>query len=207
MTSLATTHITPELCNSFVRQQTKLCGDNHPACPSITVEKMPKRVIDVSPYEPEIPFGLVYPRLIATKGLTDPWVTLSYCWGSDGSMVTATKASISGFMEKIDVSALPKTFQDAIMVVKAIGHRYLCKLFDLSYCCDVNLTFAGIDALCIIQVSTCLCQSEDFCLEKEATRQYFHSLFVKQVISFLRRLSLAYKKVSRLSVFNHTHRI
>ena len=63
------------------------------------------------------------------------YFALSYCWGTDRGKTVAktTRETLLPFHDQIDVKALPKTFQDAIQVVRSLGYRYL-----------------WIDSLCIV---------------------------------------------------------
>ncbi|KAH6718373.1 heterokaryon incompatibility protein-domain-containing protein, partial [Leptodontidium sp. MPI-SDFR-AT-0119] len=62
------------------------------------------------------------------------YVTLSYCWGDLSSMSTTTKSSLKARLENIAWNDLPKTFQDAISLVRKLKIEYI-----------------GIDSLCIVQ--------------------------------------------------------
>lgn len=61
------------------------------------------------------------------------YVSLSHCWGSV-MPIRLLKSNIDSFMNGIELEALPKTFQDAIVVTRHLGVRYI-----------------WIDSLCIIQ--------------------------------------------------------
>ena len=67
-----------------------------------------------------------------------PYATLSHCWGpiEERKPLQLTLANWSTLTKRIPIASLPRTFQDAILVVKNIGVRYL-----------------WIDSLCIIQDS------------------------------------------------------
>ncbi|KAF2116106.1 heterokaryon incompatibility protein-domain-containing protein [Lophiotrema nucula] len=62
------------------------------------------------------------------------YVALSYCWGKEGNPLRATKSSLSQLQQQITWQTIPKTIQDAIIVVRRMGYSYL-----------------WVDALCIIQ--------------------------------------------------------
>lgn len=65
----------------------------------------------------------------------EPYIALSYCWGTLGQQVLATKETVTKFMERgIQLSNLPKTIQDAVVVTRRLG-----------------IPFLWVDALCIIQ--------------------------------------------------------
>jgi len=72
---------------------------------------------------------------ISESGQMAPYATLSYCWGGD-QLFKTTAENFLLMQESLDYNSLPKTIQDAILVTRQIGLRYL-----------------WIDALCIIQDS------------------------------------------------------
>jgi hypothetical protein len=61
------------------------------------------------------------------------WIALSYRWG-DSSPFSTTQQNLRSHVEGMKLTALPRTFQDAIKVTRALGYNYL-----------------WIDSLCIIQ--------------------------------------------------------
>jgi Heterokaryon incompatibility protein (HET) len=85
--------------------------------------RLPTRVIDVT-YE--------NPRLVESQGETSQYVALSHCWGKSKTVVTNT-CTLSSRKKGIEFYSLPKTFQDAIIVTRRLGYRYL-----------------WIDSLCIV---------------------------------------------------------
>lgn len=95
---------------------------------------LPTRVIDVGPSD-----GSMSPRLWQTKGASGHYTALSYCWGtsskSDRSYLTTTE-TLEKHLDDIPWNLLPRTLQDAIMLTRAVGIRYL-----------------WVDSLCIIQDS------------------------------------------------------
>ena len=64
-----------------------------------------------------------------------PYVALSHCWGNKPTL-TSTISTLPAHKEKILFSTMPKTFQDAVTITKALGVSYL-----------------WIDSLCIVQDS------------------------------------------------------
>lgn len=66
---------------------------------------------------------------------TPEYLTLSYCCGKK-EFPCLTKETLSTFIERIDVNALPATLREAIQVTRRLGHSYI-----------------WIDALCILQDS------------------------------------------------------
>ena len=64
------------------------------------------------------------------------YLTLSYCWGrtSNDAPWLTKKDRFAAYEKKIQMNDLPKTIYDAVIVVRAIGERYL-----------------WVDSLCIVQ--------------------------------------------------------
>jgi hypothetical protein len=102
----------------------------HPRCGPPSESRLPTRVIEVSSaHSPRSS------RLLSTKGLHSKYAALSYCWGANQLGVT-TKANLDCRLLALDVKALSKTIQEAIVTTQRIGLRYL-----------------WVDAICIIQDS------------------------------------------------------
>lgn len=102
------------------------CGD-HVDCSIASDVLLPTRVIEVLPVS-----GKPGPRLLVTNGLKGRYNTLSYCWGTQSTVLTNN--NLAQFQEEIDLSTLSKTIQDAIEVTISLGVPYL-----------------WIDAMCILQ--------------------------------------------------------
>lgn len=88
----------------------------------------PKRLLDVGRVTAPI-------RIIDTQGKSFQYASLSHCWGT-GPTLTATKSNWQKLCSKIPFEALPPLFQDAIVITRQLGLRYI-----------------WIDSLCIIQDS------------------------------------------------------
>jgi hypothetical protein len=63
----------------------------------------------------------------------EQYATLSHCWGK-ARVIQTTKENLALRMQVIEWDHLPKTFQDAVAIVQALGVRFL-----------------WIDSLCIVQ--------------------------------------------------------
>ncbi|KAK3954261.1 heterokaryon incompatibility protein-domain-containing protein [Pseudoneurospora amorphoporcata] len=128
----------------FIQSCLLACNENHKNC-SMPPPQSPTRLIDVQPQ------GLrpTHVRLVETRSpppsradleaqratATFPYIALSYCWGTGKTLTTKTdnfSALKAGFL----LSSLPQTLQDAVIMTRKIGQRYI-----------------WIDALCIIQDS------------------------------------------------------
>ncbi|KAK5125024.1 hypothetical protein LTR85_001215 [Meristemomyces frigidus] len=107
------------------------CQLTHSACPRATEGRLPRRVIDVG-----ASFTLSEPYLVETDGSgTARYITLSHCWGGHVALTTTT-ATLKDRKHAIPMSALPKTFADAVEITRRLHVRYL-----------------WVDSLCILQDS------------------------------------------------------
>lgn len=99
---------------------------------------MPSRLIDVG-----LNKGSEQPRLFVLdrddssvlQAAWRPYLTLSHCWG-ESHVLKLVQANIDELRRSLPVKSLPKTFQDAFEVTRALGYQYL-----------------WIDSLCIVQDS------------------------------------------------------
>ena len=116
------------------------CKQTHPGCRArfATVDSIDENI------PPELPARAIeikedkhinHVRLVETNGVHANYVTLSHCWGpQENRPLTTTKDNLQKHLEGISWNSLPKTFQDAIIVTREVGFKYL-----------------WIDALCILQ--------------------------------------------------------
>lgn len=114
----------------------KVCSKDHAKCHRKKLAVLPTRVIDVG-----LANGSIDPRLIVTNGETNPYIALSHCWGRPPKSAVPKNArtvstNFESMLAGIPIDSVPRNFQDAIEIVRALGLRYL-----------------WIDALCIIQDS------------------------------------------------------
>ena len=79
--------------------------------------------------------GTREPFLLETEGMKGEYLTLSHCWGK-AQIKTTKLCNLSSHKERIRLADLCANFQDAILVTRNLGFRYL-----------------WIDSLCIIQDS------------------------------------------------------
>ncbi|KAK4449687.1 heterokaryon incompatibility protein-domain-containing protein [Podospora aff. communis PSN243] len=124
--------INPDPFDKSCLEQTRVwlqdCLHNHDACKTTEPKQLPTRVIDVgSAALVDIPF------LYVSKGERLPYATLSYCWGDSENKCRTTQETIHRFQQGIGLE-LPATFQDAVILTRHLGIRYL-----------------WIEALCIVQ--------------------------------------------------------
>ncbi|KAK0714054.1 hypothetical protein B0T26DRAFT_651353, partial [Lasiosphaeria miniovina] len=92
------------------------------------VPRLPGRVLDVGP-----PDGSAEPRLyISDPSSSAAYAALSHCWGKT-QILTTRRGNIDHHREHVPFSALSRTFQDAVIITRRLGLRYL-----------------WIDSLCIV---------------------------------------------------------
>lgn len=89
---------------------------------------LPTRLLDLS----EDPNAQVV-SLLETGGRAGKYIALSHCWGLSHRLTT-TKSTLSAHINGISISALPRTFQDAIQLARRLDVR-----------------FVWIDSLCVVQ--------------------------------------------------------
>ncbi|KAF1844818.1 HET-domain-containing protein [Cucurbitaria berberidis CBS 394.84] len=106
---------------------------HHTLCPTMaTPSRLPLRVLDVS-----IP-GTQDVRLLQNNNENGYYASLSHCWGSEKPLQTTLNPNtLTSHLQGIQWEALPKTFQEAVIVTRMFGIQYL-----------------WIDSLCIIQDDT-----------------------------------------------------
>lgn len=112
-------------CLSLAKTWFDDCLREHPQCRKKTTPFLPHRVIDVKGDR----LRLFTPRSDAMGH----WIALSHCWGSTNTFKTTLEMLESHHLG-IEWEELPKTFQDAVTVARALEVDYL-----------------WIDSLCIIQ--------------------------------------------------------
>ncbi|RSL74999.1 hypothetical protein CEP51_011277 [Fusarium floridanum] len=148
LTGDTSTSTSLNLAQSWIQE----CETAHGQCGSGRDVSFPKRCLDVAPIN--IPDGSAV-QLVETHGKTGSYVCLSHCWGKD-KLITTTSQTIATHFNKIPLTALPKTFRDAVTLTRSLGLRYL-----------------WIDSLCIIQDST-----EDWQIESSKMADIYHDSFL-----------------------------
>lgn len=103
---------------------------SHENCPPQAAVPLPTRLIEISQNSGECRLHRSFP------GEKGHYVTLSHCWGPDGVRCLLKKANHEQLQSTIDTDNLPRSLQDAIIITRRLGFRFL-----------------WIDALCIIQDS------------------------------------------------------
>ena len=106
------------------------CNQLHKDCQNSnsTDPILPTRVLDIGATN-----GSCQLRLLKTHGLNGQYIALSHCWGLNRHIVTNLD-NLELHEQRIPYESLPKTFQDAVVITRSVGIRYI-----------------WIDSLCIVQ--------------------------------------------------------
>ncbi|KAF2145570.1 uncharacterized protein K452DRAFT_220655 [Aplosporella prunicola CBS 121167] len=91
-----------------------------PELPGYPNPKLPGQLVDLTGPQPRF-------IMTRTEKLDGPraCATLSHCWRANPALSTLTATNPEEMRRSIAVSALPKPFQDAIVVVERPSIRYL----------------------------------------------------------------------------------
>lgn len=114
----------------------KECLEHHVSCNRSSERPfLPTRLVNVGCLSDD---GGTKCKLVLREEITpeERYATLSHCWGSSPIKKKLIISKIEDMRAGVSVSELPRTFQDAIVVARKLGLRYL-----------------WIDSLCIIQDS------------------------------------------------------
>jgi hypothetical protein len=90
-------------------------------------------------------------KLVETNGRQEPYIALSYVWGSGESCPRLTESTLNTFRNGVAVTQMPKTFRDAWIVCESLMVKYL-----------------WVDALCILSdndddtISEVLCMADTY---------------------------------------------
>ncbi|PVI02305.1 HET-domain-containing protein [Periconia macrospinosa] len=111
------------------------CKNEHQACEAQIVlphnRILPARILNISQCRDTEDVVLVDPS--TAEGSLN-YLALSHCWGKDGVPIRTTTDNLIEHEKGLGIPLLPRTFQDAVRIGRALGYNYL-----------------GIDSLCIIQ--------------------------------------------------------
>ncbi|KAL9120261.1 MAG: hypothetical protein Q9187_003183 [Circinaria calcarea] len=137
-----------------VERWLNFCDKNH-NCRLEDLSPLPARVLDIGQ-----PDGTADPFLSVNPNRRGRYVALSYCWGNGQKTIT-TRHTLEKFRIGIQTSTLSQSLQDAVMITRRLGLRYL-----------------WIDALCIIQKEDDL---KDFLVESQKMAQYYGNAYLTLV--------------------------
>jgi hypothetical protein len=130
----------------IARRWLDACESQAIPCRPALSARMPTRLIDVG----QEGDSAVYLWETGPDDVVE-WLALSYLWGQQGPFLTTTPANLDRHLSGMKLETLPATFKDAVLVTRALGHRYI-----------------WIDALCIVQSS-----DGDFAHEATRMEDYF----------------------------------
>jgi hypothetical protein len=105
----------------FLIEKFQHCCKNHLGCglQNSPMATYPSRIIDVGSSEDTV--YLCDTEILVERG---SYICLSHCWGQKQPFML-TKETVSILKKGVLVSALPKTFQDAIFVTRLLKTRFL----------------------------------------------------------------------------------
>ncbi|KAL9064106.1 MAG: hypothetical protein Q9157_007954 [Trypethelium eluteriae] len=140
----------------FIKKSLEACVSGHKECTRVRPSSIPKRLLHVGRKHST---GFGDPYLVQDLKSLPPYVALSYCWGKK-TFRRMTRASLDQDKRGIALRTLPRSFQDAISLLR-----------------DLDIDYLWVDALCIIQGD-----KNDWELEgAKMNRVYTHALFVISV--------------------------
>ncbi|KAF4832018.1 hypothetical protein CGCTS75_v004924 [Colletotrichum tropicale] len=126
---------TLDLAYSWFRECTSRHTRKCKGHPGQTEGWLPSRLIDIGSHG-DTQWKLFITSTDAILSESVLYLTLSYRWGDDVQHELLTSSTMSQFRQGVEISSLPKTFQDTVIVARRLGIRYI-----------------WIDCLCIIQDS------------------------------------------------------
>jgi hypothetical protein len=140
-----------ELHFILLREWLRDCNEGHcdHGIDSAKDNELPTRVINVGDGENRDRL-----HLCDVQGKQGKYVALSHCWGNSKPLST-TKKTIEAHCQAIKFDDLPKTFQDAVIITRALGIQFL-----------------WIDSLCIIQDDEVDWEHEAKCMGKVFASAY-----------------------------------
>ncbi len=99
---------------------------SHAECPRPTASPLPSHVIDLIDYDPNPSALASRIRIREGGGVKAPYCALSYRWSSPGlNILTLTRANSAELAAGFDPRDLSSEIQDACVLTKHIGLRYL----------------------------------------------------------------------------------
>lgn len=120
------------------REMIKNCLASHPRCSprQSRPTTLPKRILDLLTGEDSKSIRLHESKYIQEERRYEhgEYVALSHVWGLAKGLPKTTTTTLESYKKTIPWSSLPKAFQEAVVLVRALGFRWL-----------------WIDSLCLIQ--------------------------------------------------------
>ncbi|KAF2093672.1 HET-domain-containing protein, partial [Rhizodiscina lignyota] len=128
---------------ALAKSSLERCIKEDDECTSGGTADLPLRLIDIGTAQ-----DITEPKLVETAGIQPDqsstisqsstahldYCVLSYCWGGSANRLRLSKDNLPHFLNGISWDKIPRTIQDAIVITRELGVRYL-----------------WVDALCIIQ--------------------------------------------------------
>lgn len=122
-----------EACLDLAQSWLKDCQEKHILCEQNKASPLPTRIICIesNPGDEELQLRL----RTSENDERGSFAYLSYLWGS-ANLLRTTSSNVAEFLENIPINTIPKSWLDAIVVLRRMGLKYL-----------------WIDAMCIVQDS------------------------------------------------------
>ena len=141
-------------CFMFFKKWIQDCSKNHAACQE-TLQELPRRVLDLGfPCLNGDRAPII--KLLETNHQNQRYTALSHCWGESAEIFKTTEKNIRTLKNGVDLSSLPNTFQDAIIITRRLGIRYI-----------------WIDSLCIVQDD-----QDDLAIEAAKMHSIYRNAFI-----------------------------
>jgi hypothetical protein len=119
------------MIHSMIQQ----CKGNHSLCVDRNPDFLPHRLLDLSIWDPSKGICLrEFETDAQTQQATREYLALSYRWGIGRGMPQTTLKTLEACKKNIPWGTLPRAFQEAVLLTKSLGVRFL-----------------WIDSLCVVQ--------------------------------------------------------
>jgi len=107
----------------WAKEAIRKCCDEDKNCESPAEAELPTRILDIGSHEKEDDIKTV--ALLESSGKQAQYACLSHCWGDPELITKTTAETLASYKKGIALTALPKTFQEAILFTHRLGIRYL----------------------------------------------------------------------------------
>ncbi|KAF2246609.1 HET-domain-containing protein [Trematosphaeria pertusa] len=121
---------------SAARSMINTCLSSHSRCRHIKPTTLPRRVVDVLLDDPAKGVRLHESEFDDDEQRYEygEYLALSHCWGTGRGIPKTTKKTLQAHKKLIPWASLPRTFQEAVVLTRSRGFRYL-----------------WVDSLCVVQ--------------------------------------------------------
>lgn len=106
----------------WAKEAIRVCSNEHELCCLPQETALPSRVLDIGTAHSEERIAAIC--LLETNGMHGAYACLSHCWGKKPILTTTTE-NTEQHRRGIPITALPKTFLNAVIFAYRLGIRYL----------------------------------------------------------------------------------